>query len=69
MLNGKVIRVPGEVQDVSVNEGSTLGDALRAANLSPTSNEEIRLNTIVSTTDAPLSEGFRIMLVQSAKGA
>ena len=68
MISGKVVRVPGASKDVTLNDGATVADALTAAELTPSSNEEVRLNAIVSTTDATLTDGFRIMLVQGAKG-
>lgn len=68
MLTGKIVRVPGNSRDMSVADGSTVGQVLQQAGMSPTSNEEVRLNAVVTSLNTVVTDGFRIMLTQGAKG-
>lgn len=64
----KVIRVPGGVHEVAVNEGATVADALAAANITPNSNESIKIGTESVSTEDTVSDGDRIVIAQGAKG-
>jgi hypothetical protein len=68
MISGKVVRVPGAHTDITVPDGSTIADVLQQWGQSPSANEEIRLNAIVTPVTTVLQDGFRIMLTQGAKG-
>lgn len=68
MITVKVCRVPGGNQEVTLHDGATVGDALRAANLSRQSGEKVVLNAQDTTDDTVVHNGDRVMLVQGAKG-
>jgi hypothetical protein len=65
----KVIRVPGAVVEVGVEDGATVSDALSAAGVTLTSGETLKLNGSDADTDAVLSDGARILIAKAAKGA
>lgn len=64
----KVIRVPGGVQEVAIDDGSTVADALSAANITPNSNEAIKIGAESVTLDSPVLDGDRVVIAQGAKG-
>jgi len=68
MINVKVVKVPGNATDQTLNDGATAADALRVAGLSRASNEELRINGQVQADTTVLRDGDRVMLVQGAKG-
>lgn len=65
----KVVRVPGTVVELGLEAGATITDALNAASITASSNEEITLNGIKTTPDAVLSDNDRVILAKSAKSA
>ena len=68
-IMAKVIRVPGAVTEVGLEDGATVGDALTAAGVTVESGETLKLNGADTTTDATVSEGGRILIAKAAKGA
>ena len=64
----KVIRVPVGVQEVAIDDGSTVADALSAADISPNSNEAIKIGAESVSLDSPVLDGDRIVIAQGAKG-
>ncbi|NVZ07982.1 hypothetical protein HW932_01745 [Allochromatium humboldtianum] len=65
----KIVRVPGSVSEIALNDGATVADALAAADITPSSNEELTVNGHASAQDATLSDGARIVLAKAAKSA
>lgn len=64
----RVGRVPGTVKTVVLAAGSTLGEALSAAEMTLQENEKADLNGVASTTSAVLQDGDTIVIAASAKG-
>lgn len=67
-ISVKVVRVPGAVQDLELEDGATVQDALAAAGTSVGGNENLKLNGASTTTDARLSTGDRLIIAKGAKG-
>ena len=65
----KIVRVPGSVSEIALNDGATVADALAAADITVSPTEELTVNGHTTTTDAVLSDGARIVLAKSAKSA
>lgn len=68
MINAKVVRVPGAVVDVVLEDGATVADALAAANITVGENEALSINSTPATTSTALTDGARIVLAKAAKG-
>lgn len=64
----KVIRVPGAVKDVALNQGATVADALAAADMSVDSGEKVSLNGVDVPTSTAVTDGSRIVIAKGAKG-
>lgn len=64
----KVIRIPGGVQEVALAPGSSVGDALSAANIETTSSESIKIGTNTVDESSAVSDGDRVVISQGAKG-
>lgn len=64
----KVIRVPGAVTEVALNEGATVADALAAASIEPNGSEAIAVSGSPQSRDYPLTDGDRVVVSQGAKG-
>jgi UPF0288 family protein (methanogenesis marker protein 3) len=69
MLFAKVIRVPGAVVEVGLEEGATVQDALDAADVSVAENEAITVNGMAATTATLLPDGARLVVARGAKSA
>lgn len=69
MIEVKVIRVPGVVKTVALNDGATVADALTAAELTQLSNEKLSVNAEAATSDDVLGDGDRVILSVEAKSA
>jgi len=65
----KVIRVPGTVKEVGLEDGATVGDALDAADFEVSTGEAITLNGNTVDLSATVTDGSRICLAKSAKSA
>ena len=72
MITVRVGRIPGGISPVEINEGSTIAQALAAANLSLNTGEIVRMNTdevpsaAVATTVVPANA--MILLAKQVKG-
>lgn len=69
VITVKVIRVPGSVSEVGLESGSTVGQALEAANVSVGSGESVKLGGADTTMDAVVTDGARVLIAKAAKGA
>jgi len=64
----RVVRVPGAIQTVMLEDGLTVKDALSAANTEVSSEEAMKLNgNDCSVTDL-VKDGDRIIISKGAKG-
>jgi len=69
MLNIKVARVPGMVKEITVPLGSTVGDALRSADVMA-DGCTLTINGATVNRDSALVDGQTILVAkQSVKGA
>lgn len=68
-ISVKVVRVPGAVVELVLEGGATVGQALAAANITPTSGESVKVNAADATSDTALSDGDRVYISKAAKGA
>jgi hypothetical protein len=64
----KVIRVPGLSQEVGLEDGATVADALAAANTSVEAGEKATLNGVDCQMTSVMSQGDRLIIVKGAKG-
>ena len=65
----KVVRVPGAVKDVALNDGANVADALGAANVHLGAGETVSMNGNTVEMSQPLSNGDRVIVAKGAKGA
>ena len=63
----KVAVVPGTVTEVALEEGSTVADAIAAANVD-TDGYSVKLNGVATANDQTLSDGARLFISKEAKG-
>lgn len=68
MLNVRLARVPGSVQELALNDGATVSDALTAAGTSVQSGEVLKVNGADASLGTQLNDGDRVLLVKGAKG-
>ena len=69
MITLKVIRVPGTVKEIALEDGATVADALAAAEYEPSATEAITLNGATVSTDAVVNDSDRLVLAKAAKSA
>lgn len=69
MIEVKVIRVPGVVKTVALNDGATVADALTAAELTKTATEKLSVNAETASMEQALNDGDRVILSVEAKSA
>lgn len=65
----KVVRVPGAVVEVGLNDGATVADALAAAGIELSGSDRVSLRAEATSMDAALTDGDRITISKDAKGA
>lgn len=65
----KVVSVPGPVVETALEDGSTVAQALEAANVTPGANHSVTLNGSPTTMDAIVHEGDRVICSLAAKSA
>lgn len=63
----KIVRVPGAVTELELNNGATVSDALSAAGLSA-SGFKLSVNGEAADTSDELENGDRVTLAKDAKG-
>lgn len=68
MLTIKIVQVPGAVQEVVLENGATVSDALSAANITVGSNECVKVNNEDVAQSTLLENGDRIVVAKGAKG-
>lgn len=68
MLTVKVIRVPGTVKEVVLEDGSTVAQALEIAGISPAEHEAVTVGGETAGLSDPLANEARIILAKGAKG-
>lgn len=68
MCEVRVARVPGAIQTVAVEAGSSVADCLRAAGVTVGSGEAVKLNGANCETSARVNDGDRIVVSKGAKG-
>jgi putative ubiquitin-RnfH superfamily antitoxin RatB of RatAB toxin-antitoxin module len=64
----KVIRVPGAVKEVGLEDGATVADALEAAELQKGENEALKVGSKNASLSDALSDGDIITISKGAKG-
>lgn len=64
----KIVRVPGAVTEVGLNQGATVGDALEAASIEPNSAESLKVGSATVDRDYTLVDGDRVVHAIGAKG-
>lgn len=69
MIFVKVIRVPGAVVEVGLEDGATVADALAAAGITTASNEQVSVNGANVDTNHVLEDNVRVVVAKSAKSA
>lgn len=69
VITVKVVRIPGAVVELGLENGSTVKQALEAANFTLGPNESISVNATPVSENHVLKEGDRILLAKAAKSA
>ena len=64
----KVCRFPGLAQEVIMNAGSTVAEALSMAGITLAENEEIRLNGTAVSADSTISTDSTVVVAKKIKG-
>lgn len=64
----KVVQVPGKTEEVVLESGATVSDALSTAGINDTSGYSVKLNAENTSMDSTVSDGDRIIVAKSAKG-
>lgn len=64
----KVIRLPGAVKSVTVNDGATVSDALREAGVALEQGFTVAVNGVAGTVNTSLNPNDNIIVSQGAKG-
>lgn len=65
----KIVRMPGTVSEVAVEDGATVADALSAADMTQGNSEKLTVNGAPATADTSVDDGDRIVLAKEAKNA
>lgn len=69
MIFVKVIRVPGAVVEVGLEDGATVADALAAAGITISTNEQVSVNGANVGNDHVLEADARVIIARQAKSA
>jgi hypothetical protein len=69
MIFVKVIRVPGAVVEVGLDDGATVADALDAASITVATNEQVSVNGANVGTNHVLEDNARLVVARAAKSA
>jgi len=64
----KIVRVPGGVTEVGLNQGSTVADALSAANIELNNDAGIKVGSVDADRGYTLVDGDRVIYSIGAKG-
>lgn len=69
MMMVKVVRIPGIVAEVGLEDNATVADALAAANVTPSDNEHMSVNGQTVDSTYVLHDADRLILARQAKSA
>ncbi len=65
----KIVRVPGAVTELMLNDNATVNDALNAASVEPGPNETISMDGNAVSRNASVYDGARVIVSVGAKAA
>ena len=65
----KVLRIPGAVKEVGLEEGATVADALAAAEMQVGGTEGVTLDGVTASMNDVVVDGSRLILAKAAKSA
>jgi uncharacterized Zn ribbon protein len=68
-ISVKIVRVPGAVTELMLDDGATVNDALAAAGISATHGEAMKVAGRDATGNEVLSNGDSIVIAKAAKSA
>lgn len=68
MIEVKVMKVPGAVRNVALQDGATVDDALVAAEMSVDTNQTIQVDGSAASGSTTLTDGSRVIIAAGAKG-
>jgi hypothetical protein len=66
-ISVKIVRVPGAVTELMLDDGATIASALDTAAMSVASNEKIAVNGATASTSQALNDGDVISVSKDAK--
>lgn len=69
MITVKVMLVPGAVKELALDDNSTVGQALAAAEIDNAEGYPIKVDGATATLSTVLSDGSRVILAKSSKSA
>lgn len=67
MIEVRVGKLPGRIQDIALNGDRTVAAALTAAELDAT-GQDIKVNSAPATLETTLNEGDQVILCKRIKG-
>jgi len=67
-ISVKVVRIPGTVKEVGLEDGSTVAQALAAAGLTTAQGEGLQVNGSPCDNNTVLNDGDSIIIAKGAKG-
>ena len=65
----KVVRMPGAVTEVAIEEDATVADALSAAGITLGSTEKVTVNGEAVSLNDVVDDGDRVIVAKEAKSA
>jgi prophage tail gpP-like protein len=68
MITVKVMQIPGTIREVALEDGSTVADALAAAEMAVSAGYTLKVDGNETSNDTVLSDGQNITINTSAKG-
>lgn len=69
MITVKLIKVPGTITEVALEDGATVADALTAGGQEVGDGQEVTVNGNSANSTTSLNDGDRIVIAKGAKGA
>ena len=68
-ISVKIVRIPGSVSELMLDDGATVNDAMSAAGTSVNSGERLEVDGREASGGTTLYDGARIVISKAAKGA
>ena len=68
-ISTKIVRIPGQVVELVLEDGATVANALAAASIEVASGEAITVDGRSASPSTTLNDGARVILARSAKSA